>query len=314
MREYKANKSGAIVQLVVWSIVLLILASSFLLSIAGTFLDFTRGGFSIIDGEYYADADEYIVGNVEYNGRIDELDIYWTAGEVEILLYDGDEIKVEESGAGSNEREHMRTRLEDGKLEIRFAASGTKLFSSEISKELKVYLPTLANEWGIELEIYSESSDVIIGKSAKALCFDDAEISNVSGNTELYCYADSIEINTTSGSMSVNGNVCDMTTASISGRLDYMGELERAHISTVSGDVNIRTSADVPDELQIDSVSGNVELSIPDTASGFDAELDSISGNMRCGNSSGDSYEHRGGRASYMFDTVSLNVLIEING
>ena len=92
------------------------------------------------------------------------------------------------------------------------------------------------------------------------------------------------------------------------------GEFSDVDAETVSGDITLGLAI-VPDRIAVDSVSGNITVSLPESAS-FTAQLDTVSGSLMCalpGTFGEDKVVVGDGKANYHFSTVSGNLNIEKN-
>ena len=313
MSKYKTSRGASITKLVIWSIVALILIPTFLLLMLGKTFSINISGVTFFDNYFYSESQSYSVGNTSYKGSIDEISIDWVAGEVNIILYAGDNIKVEESGAGENDPDRMRTRIEDNTLEIKFVKSGVKVSSNTLSKKLFVYLPEDASGWELDIDIDTVSAGVNVGKEGEIIKVGDVEIDTASGKTQIFADAADVSVDSASGNIGITGNIHRAEIGSVSGAVNITGEVSDVHISTVSGDVKLTTYIALPKKMQVDTVSGDVEIILPDIMDGFDADLDSVSGKMSWNDGSGRSFTYGQGRADYDFETVSGDVKIQIS-
>ena len=100
----------------------------------------------------------------------------------------------------------------------------------------------------------------------------------------------------------------------VSGTIRVEGEFSDVDAETVSGDITLGLAI-VPDRIAVDSVSGNITVSLPESAS-FTAQLDTVSGSLMCalpGTFGEDKVVVGDGKANYHFSTVSGNLNIEKN-
>lgn len=312
MSENKTARSGAIVKLVVWSVVLVILVSVFAIALSiRTFDIFSISGFSVLHCEIYGDHESYNVGEASYS-NIKKFSIHWTAGSVDIVVYDGEYVKLEESGAIGGEDDMMRSRAFGDTLEIRYIKSGYRWFENIKEKNLKIYIPrTVAQELGI-VEIFTSSADLRIGESGKeSIVCKKIDIDCVSGKTSVNIVsADEFDFDGVSATVNVSGNFGSVVADTVSGNVNFTGEVVDVDISGVSSDVTVDAGS-MPSNVDVDTVSGNIRLSFlsPSDGEGFDAMLDSVSGEMRFNSVAvAKKYEY-GDRSSGMkFNTVSGNV------
>ncbi len=289
-------KRRAVAKLVGWSIVLVVLVSvlASLLMLDGG-VNLFSGGFSIISGYIYPNAEQYNVGNATYTEGIRKLDIDWIDGSVTVKIYNGSEIKLEEGYSGDNEDAMMRTRIVDGTLYVKYAASGIRFAEKTPSKGLTVYLPLMYSVTQLdEINIETVAADVFIRTSEHVISCRSLEIGTVSG-----------KINS-DGVKSVEADI-----ESVSGNITASGVFDELDISTVSARVNISASNDIP-KVSISTVSGDIELTVPSYV-GFKAELDTLSGRMKFKTEYvGRRHDHGNGKSKYDFDTVSGNVEITL--
>lgn len=315
----KETRSAGIVKLIIWSVVALVLIGVLVSwSISTLNGGAPYGTFSLFGGYVYDDPDTYGVGNMEYSAdKIENIDISWAAGNVELVIYDGNTFKVEEKGS-FDEDDRMRSRALDGTLTVKFAKSGIRLFGYNVEKELTLYIPVSACERIKMLNVESASADVTVGRGTNenliALSLDKLNIASASGNvTASFGRADDVSIETVSGDIVLKvGSLKDAEIGSVSGRIQLDAELERGTIEAVSGAIEIETFNSIPQELEVESVSGNISLKLPESMDGFKAELDSVSGKMTCNGERGRHYRYGDGKADYSFETVSGNVEITV--
>lgn len=224
----------------------------------------------------YANEEKYTVGDNSITAdQLKELDINWVSGSITLEAYDGDTIEITETcDSDISSDDRVRSCYENGVLTIQFRKSTFLLFGTQAS--------------GKNLKI----------RIPKALA---EGIENLS--------LDSVSSENSITGLSVKH--CDIDT--VSGDLTFDGTLQNLELDTVSGKCRI-SSQKAPDNIEADSVSGDVTLKIPGD-SGFTAEQDGVSGNFNsefptsltddnyvCGN---------GGTGKWEFDSVSGDVRIE---
>ncbi len=322
----KGAKRSSIVKIVVWSIVASILVSMLCGSVFASGFNF---GFGIMTGEVYEDADEYYVGNREYTENISELDIDWTAGTVRYVKWSGESIKLEESGAGDDRDDFMRSRVVNGRLTVKFVKSGMRFFSSYPEKELTVYIPEYIELNSIDMEV--ASADIFVGEEGAMLGsigsielegasgrinvfaerVSEISVDTVSGDVTVYSDADIVDVDGVSAKLMLVGKFGSLNLDSVSGEVKVKGEVERVDIDGVSNKVDM-TLENTPSNLDIESSSGNVKIALPEDSEGFTATLDSVSGYMTANGSRGDRYTYLSGGASFKFNSVSGNVNITV--
>lgn len=290
LRAVILNKGGAAssrtVQIVCGIIagIALLLAALFLI-----FRFVTNGDVSFplfMSGQHYANAEKYNAGNVtiqpdsDTEDALSEIRIDWIDGTVEVSSVDGlREIKIEEESSDKlSEKDRVHSYYHNGILEIQYRESGMFFFDSTKDKHLKVMIPSELAKGLKNIDGDFVSSDVNI----QNLQTDSLLIDNVSGEITF--------------------------TGIASKEIDY---------DTVSGE-GVFELADVPEEMSSDSVSADVTVVLPETAS-FEAELDTVSGKMSCELPTSSNKEKDGdyeyircgdGDSEFDFDSVSGNVKI----
>ncbi len=333
----KSVKVGGIIKLIVWSVVLVTLVSLFGVMLTGNSFDFIKiGNISFLGGYIYDDSETYNVGDAEYSDAVHSLDISWIAGSVDIVVSDGDTIKLIESGASENDEDLMRSKVENGCLIVKFADSGVKLFGKQQPKALTVSIPASMCGSVQTLSVDSASSCLTVDGAygdgnESVFSFDRIDVDTASGGVNVKCKsALEVDVDTTSGEVALNGDFgtveVDAVSAdvkiegsanklnleAVSGSVYVDGEVVSSNIGTVSGAVVIKTYTSLPSSLEIETVSGSVELSLPDIESGFEARIDAVSGDMYFNGNKTGYYKHGSGVASYNFESVSGNVTINL--
>lgn len=330
----KEGRGGMITRLVIWAVVGATLLPLLVFGMNGDKPDWLHilGIYTAIDDDYHADSEEYQVGNAEYEEHIHSIDVAWEAGSVKFELWDGDTVKLEESGAGENERDFMRSCVKNGILTVKYSGQAFQFLDSRPRKFLTVYLPC-GSAWQYkELSVQTASADIMLGCDGEELCvgFEEIGIDTASGDISIaQMFAQALEVDAASGSVWIGDqsfDSVDVDTASgdvvlegskireahidcASGAINYYdAELEKGFFETSSGGIRLVSAEGVlPGRLEIDTVSGNVEIFLPDVKSGFVTEMDSVSGLFFGERTYGD------GRAVYHFDTVSGNVSVSVS-
>ncbi len=293
MSAKKARRAGAVVKLVIWSLVLILLVSIFTVSMVFGISASEIGihtGFPLFSGYVYDESDDYNVGDVEYLENIEKIDIEWIAGNASIQIYDGDCIRIDEHYDGDDEGNRMRTRIKDGTLYIKYAASGRGIFGNVPSKELTVSIPSKYCDTALErIDIESVSANISIGDSGTGLCCGEIDIETVSGRIDV-----------------VNAVADRIRVESISGRVIIDGDTREIAVSSVSSGIEIRLAGEIADEIDVETVSGNIEIKLPSAYKGFTATLESVSGEMSVDSDNvGERYKYGNGYTDITLSTVS---------
>ncbi len=215
---------------------------------AGSYETLDRSGFG--SGENSAAASELLTG-------IDEIEIHWLTGDVYLVESDGDGVNFQEDYTGNNEDYRMRYRVSNGKLIIQPCRS--RFFSSTDlpRKALTVFLPG--------------------GSTLKTIT-----VETVSANVELMGGSvDSLTVNTTSGDITGPGlPAAEYTFGTVSGDI-ALSALPAGGSSitceTVSGEARINCDA-APDEVDLNSVSGNLCLTLPEGSCRYELDFETVSG------------------------------------
>ncbi len=335
----KRTRGGAIVKLVAWSLVLVILVGLFALMLLGNAFDFIKiGNISFFSSYVYDDPETYNVGNIEYSEAVDSLDISWIAGSVKIVVSEDDKVKLSESVSEDDDDEIlMRSKVENGRLTVKFADSGISIWGNNRKpKNLTVYIPAsmCGNMENFSLDSAS-SALTVDGEDSdsgeKLFSFDKIDVDTASGTIKIKCNrASVVDVDTASGDILLEGSFgeVDVDAASaavkvygsadvlnldvVSGRVEVDGEIGEGEIGAISGAVKIKTYTTLPKRLDVETVSGNIELTLPDIESGFQARHEGVSGKMTCDGIKTSYYKHGVGKAIYEFETTSGSVKINI--
>lgn len=263
------KKRRAIVRLVVSTIILSALVSILIVGIRSKKNPLPFFHFGL--GNSYPHADEYTAGDTSIaTERLDEINIDWISGKLQIELYEGDTIELrEENSTSLTEEDKVHSYFHDGVLEIQFRRSELSLFHfSTPNKSLLIQVPK---------RFYSEQSAAL----------NKLEIDNVSAN---------IIVN------DLPIRKCNIDT--VSGDIIMNGAVDEWELDSVSGDSHL-TSYTTPTDIETDTVSGNVTITVP-SDSVFSTEHDSVSGDFTNAFPS----TSKGGKNHWEFDSTSGDVTI----
>jgi DUF4097 and DUF4098 domain-containing protein YvlB len=127
-----------------------------------------------------------------------------------------------------------------------------------------------------ELEVNTVSGKVELN----GMTVEEAEIDTVSGDILLRdCSLDTLRMDSVSALTSLTGTVRKAKASSVSGSIQlYLDECKEVNISTMSGSVAL-SFAKVPQELRVDTTSGDTDISLSKDAS-CTIQLDSVSGKL----------------------------------
>ena len=183
------------------------------------------------------------------------IDIEWAAGAIIIQTGDVDQIQITESGE-FDAGEALVYHQNGSKLTIRYQEENVYFgLQSTPSKDLTVTVP---RDWeGKSIEIDAASAEVEL----RNITVREAEFNGASGACVFTgCTVEELDIDTASGDVEFSG---------------FLGKLELDSMSAVfRGNFH-----SCPRSLEINSMSGDVELSLPSNC-GFTAQVDALSGNF----------------------------------
>lgn len=191
--------------------------------------------------------------------EITALDIDWISGEVEILVTSDSDILVREQPEHETSYSYaMVVTEQDGVLKVRYAEDAFLTLPDLPAKKLTVQLPRAVAEHLTEVRLNSVSADFDVAALTvkETLTFD-----SVSGDLETdFLTADSAELTTVSGKIDLDGSFRQVTGGSTSGEVDL-------------------TLRKCPDRIELNTVSGNVDLELPRNA-GFTLDYSTVSGDL----------------------------------
>lgn len=279
-------KTSKLVSMIIWLVVAAVLIGVLAVGIAFDFAQFSLGFFSY----RYDNAQAYTVGNATVTDTVNELDIEWIRGSVNIEVYDGDVIVISEDGEQTDDMK-LRWMYKNGKLSIKYCES--KFYWGFVKHPIKT----------LTVKIPYGAVDALGSIDAECV---SAEF-NVSG-----VEVEKLSLETVSGGVDIDGVRADVIDINaVSARLDLEGTFGSISIETVSGDCDITDSV-MPAEIDFEAVSADVDLTVAD-GDGFAATFDKVSGEFYSEFPTGfvdDRYVYSDGLAIYSFETVSGNVNI----
>lgn len=193
-------------------------------------------------------------GDVDPEG-ITRLSVNWLTGSITAEYYDGDTITFSEPDQKNSDHQ-LRWLVSGNELKIEYCKSGLKWMKNNdfSNKDLTIYLPS-----GFSL--------------------NDIDIETVSANinlNDLTAYA--AELETVSGNITVSGEFTELDTESVSGNIIAEGTFINISTETVSGYGEI-TARTAPAKMELETVSGFINVAVPANISGFTLNYDTVSGN-----------------------------------
>ncbi len=220
---------------------------------------------------------------------VQEIHIQWTAGAVQIFNGESADIVLSETAARPlDAAEEMICELRDGKLTVRFQRAN----SGDQEKTLLVQLPV-----GVVL--------------------DELEVETVSAAVEVYGgAARELELDSVSGDLvveDVNGGFAEVSASTVSGLVYMLGDIPAVELESTSGNLTV-TGNHTLRSLEVSTVSGLVWLSLPEDAA-FTLRYETTSGVLDGGpfalrQSSGKNYSVGSGGARLEVESVSGDLLL----
>ena len=183
----------------------------------------------------YKDAGKYNAGSFEYVASdVDEVEIHWVAGKIDVEQSNGSSLSVSESGKNLKKDQQLHWYKKGDKLIIQYCKSGYHGRIKSGEKNLTVEVPE-----GIALSVDTVSGDV---KADDAREFKKADFDTVSGDITLRASeCEKISVDSVSGDVTIGVSSCD--------------EIE---IDTVSGDATFEKLPEDGAKIKLSSVSGKL--------------------------------------------------------
>ena len=259
----------------------------------------------------YANSSQYLAASeFKVSDEITRIDADWINGDVSIVPSGGDEIYIYEiADTSANGYGMMRYRINNGTIYIKFREPGR--YTKFADKTLVIEVPEYMSDM-ISLDISSVSALV----SCDSLTFSDTDIQTVSGMVSLSNFsAPDLEVETVSGEVMVNGAVKKVDIATVSGDIGITAEEDcsRINADTVSGHIGVETYSAFSD-IGISTVSGDVSFRVR-SGSPRDINIDTVSGSIDVNGvrvKHGYSSSDVGGTGEVEIDTTSGDVTVEI--
>ncbi len=326
-------KAAGIIRIIVGLVIAVLLTAILVVLLTGNSI-FNRigvdGGWidNIVDrATYYSGGVDEDSGAVIVSDKatvpaseIKKIKIDWVAGSVNVRVGTSDEIVFSESSYRNlTDRQKMRYTVSDsGVLQIKFCENLENIFdwfnldANMPAKTLTMEVPASLIGLLADVEIDTVSANIDLS----GVYGDKTDLSTVSG--EIRCAdvaASNLDLSSTSGTL-----VCENSEAetldleNVSGSIRVEGEYTSIDVDTVSGTTNFALAVS-PEKLDVDGVSGNVTVALPEGAN-FTAKLDTVSGSLSCafpGTLGSDLVVVGDGSANYRFNSVSGSVKIEKN-
>lgn len=304
--------------------------------------------FGRASGFNYENAEAYTAGGIALDGPVENLDVHWEDGSVNIEYHAENTVVLSETAAReiSADRQ-LRWWLDGATLHVQYAKSGFRL-NWNLNKALTITLPKGAALKNINiqtasgdvnapevraetLKVGTASGDVALtqtggaksvaigtasgGVTAETQSAEKVSVESASGDIALTQTGstDALTLESTSGRIAARvESVAECRVDSTSGAIEYAAAgTARAAISSTSG--KIRFVAEEFEALSIDTTSGDVTASLP-ARPGFTADIDTTSGNFDSGipmEKSGDTWRCGDGSGKVSIHTTSGDIRLE---
>lgn len=197
-------------------------------------------------------------GNASVNASdVQDIDIDWAAGSVNIETYDGSTIELTETSRNLTKAQEMKWSVSGGMLKIDYG-KGIGCVSAW-DKELTVKIPkALADDLG-SLDIDGASGSYTVND----LTLDKIKIDLASGNfTGKNVVVDDLDVNAASGTVIFNGEIAS-----------------KVKLDVASGKFDIMLHKVCPKTIKASLASGNITIGLPEN-DGFTATVDAVSGDF----------------------------------
>ena len=191
---------------------------------------------------------------------ITALSIDWVAGDVKIMVTDGEEIVVTEHVDRGIPEEYALCVETDNTLRIRYSNDGWGIDMPE--KDLTVLLPRTVAENLTAVDLSGVSADFAVGKLT---------------------VRDAFSFDTTSGKLemqSMNAPQAKATVSSVSGNVELDGSFREVKAGSTSGEIDLMLR-NAPAAVEVSTVSGEVDVELP-AGTGFTLDYSTVSGELEC--------------------------------
>ena len=191
---------------------------------------------------------------------ITALDIDWVAGDVKIMVTDGEEIVVTEHVDRGIPAEYALQLEADDTLRIRYSNDVWGIDMPE--KDLTVLLPRTVAENLTAVDLSGVSADFAVGKLT---------------------VRDAFSFDTTSGKLemqSMNAPQAKATVSSVSGKVELDGSFREVKAGSTSGEIDLMLR-NAPAAVEVSTVSGEVDVELP-AGTGFTLDYSTVSGELEC--------------------------------
>lgn len=191
---------------------------------------------------------------------ITALSIDWVAGDVKIMVTDGEEIVVTEHADRGIPAEYALCVEADNTLRIRYS---NDVWGNDMpEKDLTVLLPRTVAENLTAVDLSGVSANFAVGKLT---------------------VRDAFSFDTTSGKLemqSMNAPQAKATVSSVSGNVELDGSFREVKAGSTSGEIDLMLR-NAPAAVEVSTVSGEVDVELP-AGTGFTLDYSTVSGELEC--------------------------------
>lgn len=194
------------------------------------------------------------------------LDIDWITGDVKVRLTNNGTITVEEMVSDHGYDAHPMVVTDDsGILKIRYADKAWMNAIDPPQKALTVYLPREVAENLTEVSFNSVSADFDVDPLTVREKFAFSSVSGDLKTDAITAENVNAEVSTVSGKIELDGSFLRVTGESTSGKIEVKLRNcpEKLNIVTVSGDVELELPDSTNFWLGYDTVSGEIDCEVP---------------------------------------------------
>ena len=190
---------------------------------------------------------------------ITALSIDWVAGDVKIMVTDGEEIVVTEHADRGIPAEYALLLEADNTLRIRYSNDVWGIDMPE--KDLTVLLPRTVAENLTAVDLSGVSADFAVDKLTVRESFSFDTTSGKLKTEVLTATGAKADVNSVSGDIELDGSFREVKASSTSGEIDLKLRNGPAavEVSTVSGEVDVELPAGTGFTLDYSTVSGELE-------------------------------------------------------
>lgn len=130
-----------------------------------------------------------------------------------------------------------------------------------------------------KVQINSTSGDVLFLPDA-GIRAKEVDVTTVSGNIRLSACAGDVDVTTVSGDQFISCDANKVDVNVVSGKVHVEGACETWEVNSVSGDVKLLCTVAPTRKIEISTMSGSAQVSLPEDIRGFVAQVSGLSGSI----------------------------------